>query len=296
MTETITLRTAFANYPHVRALKDGTVPSERVRFDFEDVPVITRAFRRMVRTLDFDLCEIALTTLAQAHAFGKPIKALPIVVMRGFHHAALVCPVRSSIAGPRDLRGKKIGVRAWSQTTGVWLRGIMLDEYGVDHRDITWVTEEDAHVLEYRDPPKVVRIAPGQDLKAMLLAGEIDAGIALAGVAPAAVRPVIADPMAAAAAWFGKTGAYPVNHLLCVKTALVEAAPWLAAELMRLFVAAKAAATEPSAEARFAGIVGKDVLPYGLEANRTGIELCLRYAAEQGLVPRVYAVGEVFAD
>jgi 4,5-dihydroxyphthalate decarboxylase len=294
MTETITLRTAFANYPHVRALKDGSVASERIRFDFEDVPVITRAFRRMVRTLDFDLCEIALTTLAQAHASDKPITALPIVVMRGFHHGALVCPTGSAIRGPADLRGKKIGVRAWSQTTGIWVRGILLDEYGVDHRDITWITAEDAHVAEYGDPPNVERIAADQDLGTMLQAGEIDAGIAIAGIDVASVRPVIADPMAAASAWFAKTGAYPVNHLLCVKTALVQAAPWLPAELMRLFVAAKAAATEPSAEARFAGIVGADVLPYGLEANRIGIELCLRYAAEQGLVPRVYDVAEVF--
>jgi 4,5-dihydroxyphthalate decarboxylase len=128
----------------------------------------------------------------------------------------------------------------------------------------------------------------------MLLAGEIDAGIALTGIDPAAVRPVIADPMAAAA-WFEKTGAYPVNHLLCLKTTLAEANPWLPDELMRLFIAAKAAATEPSAEARFAGIVGPDPLPYGLEANRTGIELCLRYAAEQGLVPRVYDTQEIFA-
>lgn len=291
----LTLHTAFANYPHVRAIKDGSVSSPRIRFDFEEVPVITRAFRRMVRTLDFDLCEIALTTLAQAHAFGKPIKALPIVVMRGFHHGALVCPVGSPITGPADLRGKRIGVRAWSQTTGIWVRGILLDEYGVDHRDITWVTQEDAHVQEYVDPANVVRIGPGQELAAMLLAGEIDAGIAIAGVDPAMVRPVIADPMAAAAAWYAKTGAYPVNHLLCLKTALVEANPWLPAELMRLFVAAKAAATEPSAEARFTGIVGPDPLPYGLEPNRTGIELCLRYAAEQGLVPRVYDVGELFA-
>ena len=185
--------------------------------------------------------------------------------------------------------------RAWSQTTGIWVRGILLDEYGVDHRDITWVTEEDAHVQEYVDPPNVVRLAPGQDLKAMLLAGEIDAGIAFAGIDPTAVRPVIAKPMEAAAAWFKKTGAYPVNHLLCLKTALVEANPWLPAELMTLFRVAKAAATEPSAEARFASIVGPDVLPYGLEENRTGVELCLSYAAEQGLVPRIYDVGEVFA-
>lgn len=295
MADTVTLRTAFANYPHVRAIKDGTVASPRIQFDFEDVPVITRAFRRMVRTLDFDFSEIALTTLAQAHAFGKPIKALPVVVMRGFHHAALVCPVGSAIRGPADLRGKKIGVRAFSQTTGIWVRGILLDEYGVDHRDITWVTEEDAHVQEYVDPPNVVRIAAGQDLKAMLLAGEIDAGIAFTGIDPAAVRPVIADPMAAAGAWFRTTGAYPVNHVLCLKTELAAAHPWLADELLRLFTAAKEAATEPSAEARFAPIVGSDPLPYGLDENRTGIELCLRYAAEQGLVPRVYRPEEIFA-
>ena len=295
MASTVTLHTAFANYPHVRAIKDGTVASPRIRFDFENVPVITRAFRRMVRTLDFDLCEMALTTLAQAHAFGIPITALPIVVMRGFHHAALVCATGSPIRGPADLSGKRVGVRAFSQTTGIWVRGILLDEYGVDHRDITWVTEEDAHVQEYADPPNVVRIAPGQDLKAILLAGEIDAGIALNGIDPAAVRPVITNPMAAAASWFRKTGAYPVNHLLCLKSDLVAVHPWLPAELMRLFVAAKAAATEPSAEARFIPIVGPDPLPYGLEANRTGIELCLRYAAEQGLVPQVYRADEVFA-
>jgi 4,5-dihydroxyphthalate decarboxylase len=291
----VTLRSAFANYPHVKAIKDGSVTSPRIRFDFEEVPVITRAFRRMVRTLDFDLCEIALTTLAQAHAFDKPIKALPIVVMRGFHHGALVCPTASQITDPADLRGKRIGVRAWSQTTGIWVRGILLDEYGVDHRDITWVTQEDAHVAEYVDPANVVRIAPNQDLAAMLRTGEIDAGIAVAGVDPASVRPVIADPVRAAGAWYAKTGAYPVNHLLCLKTTLVQANPWLPAELLSLFRAAKAAATEPSAEARFSAIVGPDPLPYGLEENRPGIELCLRYAAEQGLVPRVYPVEAIFA-
>jgi 4,5-dihydroxyphthalate decarboxylase len=294
MTETITLRAAFANYPHVRAIKDGSVASPLIRFEFEEMANITRAFRRMVRTLDFDLCEIALTTLAQAHAFGKPIKGLPIVVMRGFHHGALVCPPGSAIRGPEDLRGKRIGVRAWSQTTGVWVRGILLDEYRVDHRDITWVTEEDAHVEEYVDPPHVRRIGAGQDLKTMLLGGEIDAAIALAGLEPATVRPVIADPVAAAAAWFAKTGAYPVNHLLCLKTASIKANPRLPEELLRLFIAAKAAATEPGGEARFADIVGGDVLPYGLETNRIGIELCLRYAAEQGLVPRVYGTEEIF--
>jgi 4,5-dihydroxyphthalate decarboxylase len=288
---TVILKSALADYPHVMALKDRTVRPDAVTFAWETVLPITRAFRRMVRTGDFDLCEIALTTLAQAKAFEKELTALPVVVFRGFHHAALVCPAGSPLRGPTDLVGKKIGVRAFSQTTGVWLRGILLDEYGVDHRSITWVTEEEAHVLEYHDPPNVVRITPNQDLQTMLLTGEIDAAIALAGLDETNVRTVSPDADAAAAAWYGRTGAYPVNHVVCVKN---EFAAAHGAELTRLFAEAKAAAPTPSAEAKYAAIVGGDPLPYGLEANRTGIEFCLRYAAEQGLVPRVFAPEELF--
>jgi 4,5-dihydroxyphthalate decarboxylase len=289
---TVTLKAALADYPHVMALKDGSVRSDRVNFAWETVNPITRAFRRMVRTGDFDLCEIALTTLAQARAFGKELTALPVVVMRGFHHAALVCPVGSPLHGPADLVGRRIGVRAFSQTTGVWLRGILLDNYGVDHRSITWVTEEDAHVQEYRDPANVVR-ADG-DLKVMLLSGEIDAAIALTGLDATMVRSVIPDADAAAAEWYRRTWAYPVNHVVCVRTALLREHPDLGSELMRLFIEAKAAAREPSMEARFAPIVGSDPLPYGLAANRPGIELCLRYTAEQGLIPRAFAPEELF--
>ena len=287
---TVTLRAALADYPHVMALKDGSLRSGRIAFAWENVVPITRAFRRMVRTGDFDLCEIALTTLAQGRAFGKELTALPVVVMRGFHHAALVCPKNSPLRGPEDLAGKRIGVRAWSQTTGVWLRGILLDSYGVDHRSMTWVTEEDAHVQDYRDPANVVRIEPGQDLKAMLLSGEIDAAIALTGLDGGLVRTVIPNADAAAAEWYRRPGVYPVNHVVCLKTEQLS----LCAELMRLFAEAKAAAREPSAEARYAAIVGPDPLPYGLEPNRSGIALCLRYSAEQGLVPREYTPEELF--
>ncbi len=290
----LTLRSAFAPYPHTRALLDKTVTSGQVAFDFETVEPITQAFRRMVRTGDFDLCEIALTTLAQAHFHEKGLTALPVVVMRGFHHAALMCPLTSPLRGPADLKGKRVGVRAYSQTTGVWLRGIMMDEYGIDHRDITWVTSEDAHVQEYRDPPNIVRIAPGQDLRTMLLAGEIDAGIALVGIDTTKVRPVIPAPDEAAASWYRKTGAYPVNHVICVKTALLAANPGLAEELFRLFVQSKAAATDSSAEERFRPLIGGDPLPYGLDANRAGIDICLRYAAEQGFIPRAYRAEELF--
>ncbi len=287
----ITLRSAIADYPHVAALKDGRVASDRIRFDWETVEPITRAFRRQVRTGDFDFCEIALTTHAQAVAYGKPIVALPVVVMRGFHHAALVCPKDSLLRGPADLVGKRVGVRAFSQTTGIWVRGILLDEYGVDHRAITWVTSEDAHVLEYPDPPNVVRIAAGQDLASMLLNGEIDAGIALTGLDASRVRPVIPDAEAEAARWYRKTGAYPVNHVLCVRDTLRDLAP----DLFALCQAAKAAAGSPPAEERYRSLLGGDPLPYGLEANRIGIDTCLRYAAEQGLIPAPVSADALFA-
>jgi 4,5-dihydroxyphthalate decarboxylase len=291
----LTLRTAIASYPHAVALKDGSVTSDRVRLDFEEVPQITRAFRRMVRTLDFDLCEIALTTLAQAHAYAKPIIGLPVVLMRGFHHGALVCRRDSPISGPQDLVGKRVGVRAYSQTTGIWLRGILQSDYDVHPESIAWVTAEDAHVREYQDPPNVQRIAQGQDLTAMLMAGEIDAGIALTGLDAAQVRTVIPNPAQAAADWFRRTGAYPVNHVVCVQRALLEEHAWLAAELMHLFAAAKQAARTPSAEQRWQPIVGDDFLPYGLAANRRGIDLCLEFAAQQDLIPRAYRPEELFA-
>ncbi len=148
----LTFRTALGRYPHVAGLREGTVRSDRVRFDFENVEPITRAFRRMVRTFDFDLCEIALTTLAQAIAYGKRITGLPLVMTGGFHHGSLVCRCDLPLRGPLDLPGKRVGVRAWSQTTGIWVRGILRSEYGIAPEAMQWVTQEDAHVAEYPDP------------------------------------------------------------------------------------------------------------------------------------------------
>jgi 4,5-dihydroxyphthalate decarboxylase len=275
----LVLRTALGKSPLVRALKQGAVASDSVAFDFVEVDPVTRAFRRMTRAMEFDLCEIALTTHAQARAYGKPITALPVVLLRGLHHAALICPRGSSLRGPADLVGKRIGVRAWSQTTGVWIRGILQGEYAIAPDTMTWVTEEDAHVQEFVDPPFVRRIAAGQQLPAMLLSGEIDAGIALA-IDPAQVRPVIPDADAAATEWSHKTGVFPINHVVVVKDALLAEHPWLADELMRLFVASREKAGE--------------AMPYGIDANRPAIELLMRYAAQQGLIPRAYRVEELF--
>jgi 4,5-dihydroxyphthalate decarboxylase len=280
MTAPLVLRTALGKSPLVRALKEGAVTSERVAFDFVEVDPVTRAFRRMTRAMEFDLCEIALTTHAQARAYGKPITALPVVLLSGLHHGALICRRDSPLRGPADLVGKRIGVRAWSQTTGVWVRGILQHEYGVAPDSMTWVTEEDAHVQEFADPPFVQRIAPGQDLRAMLLSGEIDAAVALAGLDAAQVRTLILDANSAAADWSRRTGVYPINHVVVVKDALLAEHAWLADELMRLFLASKRLAD--------------DSVPYGIEGNRPAIELLMRYAAEQGLIPRAYRAEELF--
>lgn len=236
----------------------------------------------MTRSMEFDLCEMALTTYAQARAYGKQITALPVVLLHGLHHAALICRRDAPLAGPADLPGRRIGVRAWSQTTGVWVRGILSDDYGVAPERMAWITAEDAHVQEFSDPAFVQRMPAGQSLPAMLLAGEIDAAIALAGVDPASVRTVIQDADAAAQAWWRRTGVLPINHVVVVKDALLAEYPSLAGELMRLFLAAREQAGGTA--------------PYGIDVNRPAIELLMRYAAEQRLIPRPYTVDELFVS
>jgi len=290
MPEPLRLSAAIGPYAHVRALRDGSVASTRISFDFVDVAPIVRAFPRMLRRQEFDLCEMAVTALAQGHAYGKPVAGLSAVVMRGFHHGALLCPRDSPLRGPADLAGRRVGVRSWSQTTGVWVRGILQHDHRVDSAAITWVTEEGSHVAEYHDPEFVTRAAPGTSLVAMLLGGEIDAGVALRGADAAKLRSVIHDPDEAAADWFRRTGIYPANHVICVRRELLAEHPWLAAELMALFAAAKQAAPPPRDV-----LVGDDSLPYGLAANRASIEMAMRFAAQQGLVPRAYTADELFA-
>ncbi|MEO8716182.1 MAG: ABC transporter substrate-binding protein [Acetobacteraceae bacterium] len=279
MTTPLVLRTAIGNYGHVRALKDRTVESDRVRLDFVDVEPVNRAFRRMVRDLEFDVCEMALTTHAQARAAGKPITALPIVLMGGLHHGALVCLRESGLRGPADLAGMRVGVRAYSQTTGVWVRGILHAEYNVDPAAITWVTQEDAHVAEYDDPPNVVRAPPGRSLLAMLRDGAIEAMIALGGTDSAELRTVIPNADEAAAAWFRKTGVHPVNHVVVVRNDLLAEHPWLAGELFRRFTEAK----------------GNTGSQYGMEANRASIDLLLAFAARQALTQTTYRAEQLFA-
>src|SRR5258706_3851943 len=159
-----------------RALKDGSVKPKTFDFDFVEVDPLIDAFRRMVRGLEFDICEMAITTYICAKAYGKRFTAIPVFPARVFHHGAILYNAKAGIRSPKDLEGRKVGVhRGYTVTTGVWIRSILQHEYGVDLSKITWVLSGDEHVVEYRPPSNVIPIEKGQKLEDMLASGEIPA-------------------------------------------------------------------------------------------------------------------------
>lgn len=273
------LRTALGAYGHTEALR--SIASSILRLDFAAVSPISRAFAPMVREARFDVCEMAIVTVLQARAYNKPLVLLPVTMTARFQEGALLCRADSAVAGPADLAGRRVGVRAYSQTTGMWLRGILREDHGVRPEDVRWITFEGAHVAEYQDPPWAVRAAPGQDMLAMLHAGELDAAI-FGNDMPddPALRPVFPDPAAAGEAFWRKNGFVPVNHLVTVPRRLADTRPDLVAELLRMFRAARG--------------VGRDALPMGRAALQPAIDLALRYSAEQGLLPKPLAADAVW--
>ena len=269
-----------------------------VELSFVDVRPNIAAYRRMVRALEFDVCELAPTTYLVAKSFGAPFTALPVFLNRMWHFGDIQCRADAGIAEPRDLAGRRVGVRAYTVTTGVWVRGILRHEFGVDHRTITWVTDDEEHVEQFRPPPNVVAAPPGRSLQALLASGDIDAafggnaGIGRAGPPRAgwadggvetAVRPLFPDAARRDREWHERTGIVPIHGLVVVKDALLAADPTLAGRLYDAFIAARDAA--PLAEPR----------PYGLEANHASIDALIAFSYEQGLIPERVRMEDVFA-
>src|SRR5262249_3599036 len=258
-----------------------------------EVSPIVGAFRRMCRQLEFDVCEMAITTYLTARAYGKPFTALPVFVMRQFHHAPIVCNASSGVASPKDLEGKRVGVRAYTVTTGVWARGILATEYGVDLDKVTWVVNDEEHVEEYQKAyPRNVVHEPGANFAEMVAKGELAAAIGAGKTDSPDVKPLIPNATEAEAAWYRKTGIYPINHTSVVKDSLLKADSTLGPRLFAAFTEAKAAflarlasAKDLSAEeqtlARRRAVVGDDPLPYGLAKNRTAMEAVIRFAVAQ---------------
>jgi len=293
---TTTLKTAIATYPHTKALKDGSVTAGGLQFDHVEVSPIVAAFRRMVRTLEFDVSEMAITTYLTAKAHGKAFTALPVFIMRQFHHAPIVYNVHAGVASPKDLEGKKVGVRAYTVTTGVWVRGILKSEYGVDLDKITWVVVDEEHVQEYRKPSNVEE-RPKANLGEMVAKGELAAAIGAGKVDSPDVTPLFPNAGELEAAWYRKTGIYPINHTVVVKDSLLQADPTLGPRVFSAFKDAKGAllkqlagggelAGEAQTLAQRRKVVGDDPLPYGLAKNRRAMEAIIRFALDQKILPR----------
>jgi 4,5-dihydroxyphthalate decarboxylase len=299
------LKTAFVTRGHTKALKDGAITPRTFDFEFEEVPQIIQAFRRMVRGLEFDISEMAITTYLCARAHGKAFTAIPVFPMRAFHHGAILHNTQAGIRSPKDLEGRRVGVnRGYTVTTGLWARSILQHQYGVDLNRITWVLSGDEHVAEYQPPPNVVPIEKGKKMEEMLVSGELPAAIGVQVDSPD-VKPLIPNAREAGFAALRERGLYPINHTVVVRNDVLAAHPGLASDLFTAFDEAKqayvgrlAAGHVENADDEFfkrvMDVTG-DPLPYGIEPNRKMLEAVIQHAVEQGIIPRHVAVGELFA-
>jgi 4,5-dihydroxyphthalate decarboxylase len=266
------LKTLIGDYPVTKQFR-----TRADRFEFAQYQgSVASAFKRVVRNLEFDVAEMAIMTFLVAKVFDKPYRLLPFVVMARYQHPYLVTTRNLS---PKELEGKRVGVRSYSVTTGAWIRGILSEDHGVDLSRIQWITFEEAHVAEFKDPPNVQRAAAGKDINAMLLAGELDAAVLGAVPTDPKLKPVIADPDAAGKKWGEKHGAIQLNHLVGVKNTVSKAT---ADEVYELLLQSKKAAGHPP------------MLPHGVEANRRNLEVAIDCAYKQRMIPRRFTVDELF--
>jgi 4,5-dihydroxyphthalate decarboxylase len=285
------LKTLLGNYPNTLALKNKAIAPALFEFDFADVKVPNRAFKRVVRNLEFDVAELALVTYLQARAYGKPLVLVPAVVGAGrFQHHCLVYNAERPAIRVGQLKGKRVGIRAHAQTTVTWVRGVLWDDYGVALEDIHWVTFEDGHLAEFPDPAGFARAPEGKTMVEMLFAGDLDAAIIGTDLPDdARLQPVLPDPQAAAKAWSERNRMLPINHMMVVNADLFRQRPDVMRELYAVLEQSKAAA-------RAANPTAIDLTPFGVEPNRRALEVLIRNSFDQGLIPRIYAVDELFEE
>jgi 4,5-dihydroxyphthalate decarboxylase len=274
------LRTLLGDHPCTAALKAGSIRSDSVTLDFADYSPTHKGFKPMVREQAFDVSEMAIVTYLMAKSFGKPMVLLPSVVMARFQHAYAVYNAKLGTLTPSGLNNKRVGIRSFTTTTGAWLRGILANDYGVDLNSIRWVTFEDAHVAEFRDT--TVRAPQDKQIIQMLLDGELDAVLGEKSEHPD-LKPLFADVAAEEKSWFAKHHVMPINHMAVVSEALSTKHPDVVREVFS--VLQQSAACAPAASPRFSA-----------EEMRRSLEMIIRYTAQQGLIPREFAVGELFDE
>jgi 4,5-dihydroxyphthalate decarboxylase len=316
----LALSIACQDSDRTRALRDGRVAVEGVRLNFVSASV-EEIFQRAFRHAEFDISELSLSTHLLTTARGdNSYIAIPAFVSRSFRHSAIYIRTDRRIDSPEKLKGRRIGVPDFQQTAGVWVRGMLADEYGVQPSDVQWLTgglEQTGRTARVAlDLPaglSVQPIAADQTLSRMLEAGELDAVIApgapcCLGSAP--VARLFPDFRSAEEAYFRQTGLFPLMHVIGIRRSLVAAHPWLPTNLFKAFVAAKAMATQEIVQtgvlavthpwithdvARVQSLMGADYWRYGVGDNARELQAMLRYSRADGLIGRDVALDELFA-
>jgi 4,5-dihydroxyphthalate decarboxylase len=278
------LKALLGDYPVTRQFK------QRSSLEFADVKVPNTAFKRVVRDLEFDVAELALMTFLLAKAHGKPYRLLPAVVTARFQHATLAYNPERGTLSPDQLAGKRVGMRSYSVTTATWVRGILARDYGVDLDSVKWVTFEDPHVAEYKDPPTATRASAGKEIAKMLLDGELDAAVVGDKLPDPRLKTLIPDAEGVARAWATRNGGVPINHMAVVRDTIVKSRPDVVKEIYRLLQESKRAARLPTDG------TPEDPLRFGIEPNRKALELIIDICAEQKLIARRFTVDELFQD
>lgn len=302
------LRTVTRLQGNNAALLRGEVTLPHFTLDFVDVPVLVQAFRRMVRALEFDVCEMALTTYLCAREHGIRFTALPIFLVRAFHHGAILRHAGSDIREPSDLEGRAVGVnRGYTVTTGVWARAVLQEEYGVDPGKVTWMLSGDEHVEAYRPPANVRSLPDGASIEEMLVSGELAAAINIKTDNPD-IRPLIPDPAGAGLAAYRSRGHYPINHLIVVRDDVLARHPRLARELFDAFAESKSRYLQKlgggeiekpdGLDQLYAHLLasGDDPLPYGIEPNKAVLEQLVRHALTQRILTKPVRIESLFAE
>ena len=284
----VKLRTNLADYPVTMALKEGRLASSLVELDFCGPKTADNGFKDMLRRNAYDAGELAIVTYLQAKIYGKPWVLLPVPTHGRFQHHCIGYNIEHGTLQPKDIEGRKVGVRTYAQTTGLWVRGILQHEYGVDLDKVTWMTIDESHLAEYHDPANCQQLSKGSRIDQMMLSGELAA--AILGVdmpKDPRVRTLIPDPHAAAQEWYRREGVIPVNHLFVVHQDLSRHRPDVVREIYRLLA-------ESRAQAPAAAVAG--LPPLGFQANRVGLAMAIDWAVEQKIIPRRLSVEELFDD
>ena len=302
------LQLTIAVFPHGQwdGLRDGRAKAEGI--EFEHVQASPNTYRRMVRALEFDVAEVALTTFVAAKWFGVPITGIPIFSNRDVTMSPITVNVRSGVNAPKDLEGKRVGLRSYTVTNTTQCRALLNYEFGVDTDSIHYSVSEDAHVAQYVNPPNVAQIAPDKTLEGMLTDGELDAGLQLAVEPEGDIRLLLTEEEAdeVGLRYFRRTGVYPIGHVMTIKDDVLREHPWVGQAVFEAFAASKDLYVDSLSSLANPGrrdlqalrnreLLGGDPFPMGMAANRTAMEAMLQMYVDQHIIPEPMDADSLFA-